>query len=310
MVSVPDEQLQDALAGVPDLDCVVWDLQGTPPRDAFDIVVAPYLHGNEPLRNLEGVSVRLVQWQSIGFDGVPEVLPEGIALANASTVHETATAEIAVGLAIAGQRGFGDAVRNQMQGVWDNQTQPGLADQRVLLLGYGGVSKAIDARLAPFEVEVTRVASRARGELHPAGNTVHVHGVAELERLLPNTDIVIVGLPLTDSTHHLLNEHTLSLLPDGALLVNVGRGPIVDTDALVSELASGRLRAALDVVDPEPLPADHPLWKCENLFITPHNGGDTHALHPRMVRLIRRQIERMRDGEKPENIVIPGEAYR
>ena len=304
VVSVPDEDLLRSLEGTEGVELLLWDMRGKAPRADIDLVVPPYLDGNDPLARLEGMNVRLVQWQSIGFNGVDEVLPAGIPFANAATVHETATAEIAVGLAIAGQRAFGEAVRHQLTGTWYNTTRPGLADRRVLLLGYGGVSKAIEARLTPFEVEITRVASSARKEQNLAGETVHVHGIDELETLVPEADIIIIGLPLTDATHHLFDAAMLGRMQDDALLVNVGRGAIVDTDALVAELQAGRLRAALDVVDPEPLPQGHPLWACENAFITPHNGGDSEAMHPRIVRLIKRQIAHLLAGETPENLVL------
>lgn len=304
VVSVPDEQLLKSLEGTEGAEIVLWSMEGDAPRTDIDLVVPPYWNGVSPLARLEGLPVSLVQWQSIGFDAVADVLPKGVRLANAATVHETATAELAVGITIAAQRAFGEAVRNQLEGRWHNITRTGLADKRVLLLGYGGVSKAIEARLLPFEVELTRVASRARHEAGPGGEDVFVHGIDELDTLLPSADIVIIGMPLTEHTRGLFDAATLARMPDDSLLVNVGRGPIVNTDALVDELQRGRLRAALDVVDPEPLPKDHPLWRCENAFITPHNGGDSHAMHPRIVSLIKRQIGHLQRGETPENIVL------
>lgn len=305
VVSVPTTELLAALEGTPDAEFLLWDMSANAPRDDIDIVVTTYLDGPEPLARLVNLNPKLVQWQSIGFDRVADYLPEGIPFANATSVHETATGEIALGLTIAAQRGFGDAVRNQQRGIWDNISRPGLADKRVLLLGYGGVSKAIEARLLPFEVDITRVASRARDEVSTNGETVHVHGIDELDALLPEADIVMIGLPLTDDTVKLFDADRLALMQDDALLVNVGRGKIVDTDALLAELECGRIRAALDVIDPEPLPKDHPIWACENLLITPHNGGDTDALLPRMVRLIQRQIAHLKTGEDFENIVSP-----
>ena len=307
MVSVPDERLFASLEGIEGVELLLWDMRDEAPQRNIDIVVPPYLLGpgaQQTLTRLTGMDVQLVQWQSIGYNGIEKVLPKGMRLANATTVHETATAELTVGLAIAAQRGFGEAVRGQLTGTWHNVTRPGLADKRVLLLGYGGVGQAIESRLVPFEVDITRIASRARTETNLAGETVSVHGIDELETLIPSADIVIIGLPLTDSTRHLFDQSMLARMADDALLINIGRGPIVDTDALVQELQAGRIRAALDVVDPEPLPADHPLWACENAFITPHNGGDSEAMHPRVVALITRQIEHLRNGEQLENIVI------
>lgn len=304
VVSLPHERLLNALEGTPDVEFVLWDFTGTPPRQDFDLVVAPYLDGPSTYRVLEGLNIRLVQHQSIGFDGVQDSLPEGMPLANAATVHEPSTAELAVGLALAMQRGIPDAVRDGDQRVWNPVLRPSLADRSVLLVGYGGVSKAIEARLAPFEVHFTRVAQTSRKEQGPSGENVHVHGINELPQLLPGADIVIVAVPLTNDTRHLIDAEALAAMTDGALLINVARGPVVDTDALVAELQSERLRAGLDVTDPEPLPTDHPLWSCPNTLITPHVGGDTTAMLPRVAALVRRQIDHLRAGETPENLVI------
>ena len=303
VVSLPEDALIDALEGTPGVELVKWEVDGPAPRERIDIAVMPYLVSAATVARIDGVRTRLVQWQSIGVDGIAEHLPEGIAIANATTVHEASTAELAVGLALAAQRKIPEAVRNADKHLWEPGFQPALADQRVLLVGYGGVSKATESRLAPFEVELTRVASRARSERNPAGEEVFVHGIDELPELLPKADIVIIGLPLNDSTKGLFDETALSVLSDGALLINVGRGPVVDTQALVDALRSGRLRAALDVVDPEPLPPEHPLWDCPNLLITPHNGGDTSARLPRIATLVRRQIKALQEGREPENLV-------
>lgn len=228
-VSVPDERLRDALSTTEGIELLVWNMREPAPRPHIDIVVPPYVAGTRVLAALEGVSTQLVQWQSIGVDRVAEHLPEGILLANATTVHETATAEMAVGLTIAMQRGFVDAVRAMSEGQWNLRFRPGLADQRVLLVGYGGVAKAIESRLAPFEVSITRVASTARDTAGLQGETVHVNGIDELPELLATHDIVIIGLPHTPSTERLFNAEMLGHMPDGALLINVGRGPVVDT---------------------------------------------------------------------------------
>ena len=195
-------------------------------------------------------------------------------------------------------------MRDGLEHRWDLRSFPSLADRRVLLIGYGGVSKAIEARLAGFEVEITRLARTSREETNLAGETVAVHGFAELHARLAEAEIVIMAVLLTAETTGLLDAAALAALPDGALLVNVARGPVVDTDALIAELSAGRLRAALDVTDPEPLPAEHPLWECPGVLISPHVGGDSSAMLPRMVALIRRQISHLRAGETPENIVV------
>lgn len=291
------------MGGVPDVEFIVWDLKTPAPCDRIDIVMPAYLDGPRPLARLSGVEVGLVQWQSIGYNGVAEYLPVGIPFANAATVHETSTAELAVALTLASQRGIPQFVRDAQRHDWDMQWCSSLADRRVLLVGYGGVSKAIEARLAGFEVELTRVAQSAREERNLLGEQVHVRGIDELPSLLSRAEVVILAVPLTPTTAHLIDADALAAMPDGALLVNVARGQVVDTDALVAELRSGRLRAAVDVTDPEPLPPDHPLWDCPGLLVSPHVGGASSAMLPRVAALVRRQIEHLRRGEPFENLI-------
>jgi len=309
VVSLPsDEGLEDAVGEVAGVEFVRWDLDGPAPREHIDIVVPPYWEGPRRLARLADVHVRLVQWQSIGYNGVERHLPEGVPFANAATVHETSTAELALALALAAQRGIPEFVRDGEAHRWRLRTFPSLADRRVLLIGYGGVGQAIEARLAGFEVSIERLARTARTDRNLAGEEVPVRGYAsgveELHAALGEAEVVFVAVPLTDETRGLIDAAALAAMRDGALLVNVARGPVVDTEALIGELRSGRLRAALDVTDPEPLPPDHPLWDCPNLLVTPHAGGDSTAMMPRISALILRQIERMRAGEPPENLVL------
>lgn len=300
LVSVPTDRLAADIGALPDgVELVVWDTESPAPRDRIDIVVPPYMSQGSTLPRLADIDVRLVQGQSIGYEGIEALLPAGLVFANAASVHETSTAELAVGLAIAAQRHLDDFAVDTREGRWQPQFSQSLADRRVLLIGYGGVGKATAARLLPFEVELTVVARSARDE-----DGVHVHGIDELDDLLPAAEIVVLTLPGGEETRGILDARTLALLPDGALVVNVGRGSLVDTDALVAETGSGRLRAALDVVDPEPLPEGHALWGTPGVLIAPHVGGASSAMRPRMARLIRRQAERMLAGEEPLNVVV------
>lgn len=304
VVSLPsDKGLRDALGEVEGVEFVEWDLDGPPPREVIDIVVPPYWGGVKRLAAIAQVETRLVQWQSIGYNGVDRYLPVGLPFANAATVHETATAELALALALASQRGIPEFVRAGDRHHWELKVRPSLADRRVLLVGYGGVGKAIEERLAGFEVELTRVARSARTERGLAGEEIAVHGLDELPTLLGDAEILMLAVPLTDETRGLIDAEALAALPDGALIVNVARGPVVVTDALVAELQAGRLRAALDVTDPEPLPAEHPLWACPDVLISPHVGGDSSAMTPRIRALVLRQIEHLRAGEQPENLI-------
>jgi len=302
IVSLPADLREEVLSQGPapeGVEFVEWDLRTEPPVEHIDLVVPVYLGSNKPLANVAAVTPQLVQVQSIGYDGLEDLLPEGVVLANAATVHEASTAELTVALILASQRGLPDFVRAERTGEWLQSQRPSLADRRVLLIGYGGVGAAIEARLLPFEVEVTRVASTARED-----ERGHIHGIDELPALLPEAEIVVVVVPLTDGTRGLVDDAFLSALPDDALVVNVARGPVADTEALVRHASSGRIRLALDVTDPEPLPTDHPLWSLPNVLVSPHIGGATSAMLPRMARLLRRQIEHLQAGEEPENIVL------
>ncbi|MDZ8171409.1 2-hydroxyacid dehydrogenase [Microbacterium xanthum] len=302
VVSVPTERLATDIRPLPDgVEVVIWPMDGPAPQNRFDMVVPPYMSMKSVLDHLAGIEVGLVQSQSIGYEGVADLLPAGMRFANASSVHETSTAELAVGLAIAAQRGIDRFARTQAHGRWEPFVAPSLADRRVMLLGYGGVGKAIAARLAGFEVEIVPVASRARNE-----DGLRVHDVDDLPDLLPTTDIVITSLPGGASTHHIIDDAFLTALPDDALVVNVGRGPLIDTDALVDHITRGRIRAALDVTDPEPLPTGHPLWTLPGVLIVPHVGGASTAMTPRISRLVRTQIERLVAGEEPLNVVFGG----
>jgi len=305
-VTLPDDEgLREAAGEVPGAQILAWNLDGPPPAEAIDIVVAPYTGGGAPLENLAlAEHVRLLQWQSIGYDRVPAAFVAGIPVANAASVHEVATSELAVTLALAAQREVPHYVRQGLEGVWKAKFSPGLADRRVLLIGYGGIGKRIEARLAGFEVEITRVARTAREAMNLAGESVQVFGLESLHERLAEADVVMIAVPLTDGTTKLLDAAALAALPDGALIVNVARGRVIDTDALLAELQSGRLRAALDVVDPEPLPVGHPLWGAPNTLVVPHVGGESEAFLPRISALIRRQIVHLQRGETPENLVL------
>jgi len=263
-------------------------------------LVLPYLSGTRALQRVgEMTSLEVVQTQTAGYEDVVPHVPEQATLCNGAGIHDTSTAEIALALALANGRHLDEFARNQTTGTWQPQWGTSLADQRVLIIGYGRIGQAIEERLLPFEVaSVTKVASRARDD---------IHGVDELAELLPNTDVAILVAPYSASTHHLLDAGKLALLPDGALVVNVGRGKLIDTDALVAETSAGRLRAALDVTDPEPLPADHPLWTCPGVTISPHVGGASSAFHRRTAALIRDQLHRWAAGESLANVVKQAE---
>ena len=296
VVSLPTASWARALGPVEGADVVVWDGRGPAPHPAPDLVVPDYVA--TPDLSALPAATRAVQLLTIGYDGVPEQLPAGVLLCNAAGVHETSTAELAVGLAILALRGLDGDVRAMATGEWKPSRRTSLADRRVLVVGWGGVGRAVADRLAPFECAVTAVGTRARVQ-----DGVAVRASSELPGLLPEHDVVVLACPLTAATRGLAGAGFLAAMPDGALLVNVARGPVVDTAALVAELRTGRLRAALDVTDPEPLPADHELWSLPGVVVTPHVGGNSTAFRPRMLRLLRAQVERLRAGREPLNVV-------
>ncbi|MFG2819911.1 2-hydroxyacid dehydrogenase [Kitasatospora sp. NPDC048365] len=295
------------IGGLPEgLPVMVWDGTGAPPGAdrlaGVEFFVVPYTFGEVAAPLLSRLPrLRVVQSLSAGVDGLLPHVPAGAVLCNARGVHDASTAELAVTLALASLRGIPDFVRAQDAEEWRSGLRPALADRTVLLVGYGSIAAAVEDRLAPFGCEVLRVARSARTTARGA-----VHALVDLPELLPRSDVVMLTVPLTPDTRGLVDAHFLARMRDGALLVNVARGPVVDTDALVAELGAGRLCAALDVTDPEPLPPGHPLWHTPNTLISPHVGGNSTAFLPRALRLIRTQVLRYRAGEPLENVVPTG----
>ncbi|MDT0453580.1 2-hydroxyacid dehydrogenase [Streptomyces hesseae] len=300
---IPPEEIDDLPRG---LEYAHWDggpdFPTDPARCAFYCV--PYMKGTEvsirPLSRMSGV--RVVQALTAGVEHLlPELpsLPSGTRLCNARGLHDASTAELALTLTLAALRGVPGFVRAQDAGEWRPEFRPALADKSVLVVGYGSIGAAIEDRLAPFEcARVVRVARSARvaarGPVHP---------VSDLPELLPDADVVILSTPLTPETAKLADARFLARMKDGALLVNVARGGVVDTEALLAELESGRLIAALDVTDPEPLPDGHPLWKAPGVLVTPHVGGPSSAYLPRAKALLRDQLARFVLDEPLRNVV-------
>lgn len=279
------------------VEAAYYDGVSSPPRDLGDVefYVLPYDRGPEPPKLIpELPALRVVQSLSAGVEAIVPLLPDGVRLANGRGLHDLSVAEHALALIHAAQRDLPRWFAQQARGEWTREHTRSLADSRVLLVGYGSIGQAIERQLVAAEAVVTRVASRAR----PG-----VHGVDELPRLLPDADIVVLILPDTPATRGLFDAKALAALPDDALVVNVGRGTAIDTDALLAETRSGRLRAGLDVVDPEPLPSDHPLWTVPGVVITPHIAGGSASFYPRAKKLAAEQLRRYVAGEELLNLV-------
>ena len=291
----------DLLGDVPaEAELHVWDGTAELPvrPDEVEFLVPPILSGAERLLALgEFPNLSVVQLITAGADAWFGRLPGHVTLCDGRGVHSSSTSEWAATAVLSALRAFPRFAVAQADGRWDHGMTDELAGKRVLIVGSGDIGTALYRRLAPFDVDLVRVARTAREGVHP---------VSELPDLLPETDVVVVIVPLTNDTRGMVDADFLAQMPDGALLVNAARGPIVDTEALVAELASGRLRAALDVTDPEPLPPGHPLWTVPGLLLTPHVAGAVRGLLPRAYDLVSRQLWRYAEGEPLDNVVVDG----
>jgi phosphoglycerate dehydrogenase-like enzyme len=239
-------------------------------------------------------SLRVVQTLTAGVDHIRGDVPPGVLLCNGRGIHNASTAELALTLTLSAMRGIPEFVADQQRGRWNHHRGEALADKTVLIVGYGDIGRDVERRLEPFEVDVLRVARTARDG---------VHALAALPDLLPRADVVILVVPATSETEGLVDAGFLARMKPGALLVNVGRGPVVVTEDLVAALEGGKVRAALDVTNPEPLPDDHPLWSAPGVLVTPHVGGATSAMWPRAYRLVREQLERYAAGDDLANVM-------
>ena len=271
--------------------------------DATDLAkitfyVPAYMYGAAALTPIKDMSsLKVIQSPNAGVDDVIPLRPKGVVLCNAAGVHDASTAELAVGLAIASRRGFYEFAQNQSKGQWLHTSNASLTDSKVAIVGYGNIGKTIARMLEGFDIDVTSFSRSGKDGALTIDN---------FDRLLPTFDVIILIVPLNDQTRHFMSAKRLSTMKDGASLINVARGAIIDTDALVSELNSGRISCALDVTDPEPLPAGHPLWSAPNTIITPHVGGDSKAFEPRGRVLVEAQLARFSAGQPLINVVAEG----
>jgi phosphoglycerate dehydrogenase-like enzyme len=283
---------------------------------AVDFWILPFARRDAAATFAHLREVKVVQSMMAGVDWITPWLPKDVALCDGRGIHDISTSEWVVASIIASLKRFPLYRDLQNRHEWGGQAsvrdgflgesgpQTGqyrimgedLSGKSVLIVGYGSIGAAIESRLTPFGVDIVRVARSSR-------NTPQVFPVSELHRLLPQADIVIAIVPFTPETHKLFGDREISLMKPGALLVNAARGPVVDTDALLAALNARKIRAALDVTDPEPLPADHPLWSAPDCFITPHVAGSTPEFIHRAFRFGVAQIRRYLAGEPLENLV-------
>jgi phosphoglycerate dehydrogenase-like enzyme len=301
LVMVPDVPDRAALDPVPEgFEVAAYAPGSVPELGAAGLLVPDFLDHGRLAEALAGAaSLRILQTFSAGVDWLLPHVPAGVTVASASVVHAASVAEWVLAAILADLKELPRWVVAQRAHRWGegDADLANLQGATVLIAGHGTIGAAVEARLAPFGAEVVRVARRAR----PG-----THATEELPDLLPAADVVVVLVPLTDATRGLLDAGLLARMRDGALLVNAGRGPVVDQEALLAELRSGRLRAALDVVDPEPLPAGDPLWDAPGLLITPHVAGSTRGYVRRGFAHLRAQLQRLADSQELADVVRDG----
>ena len=262
--------------------------------------------------------VKVLQALSAGIDAIVDHIPSGAQLCDGQGIHDIPVAEWVVGAVFASIKFFPLYEKIRRNEEWKQRAEADdlyqrlhpeepkpivpvfgedLSGKHVLIVGYGAIGKAIEERLQPFGVSFTRVSRQKREG---------VHAIEELDQLLPDADIVILIVPLTKATEHLFDAPRIARMKQAALLVNAARGPVVVTDALVAALQTGRIRAAIDVTDPEPLPNGHPLWQAPNLFLTPHVAGGSTRFLERAFTLAGQQVARYAKGEPLQNVVTEG----
>ncbi len=299
-VLVPHEDGPALLGDLPGVAAVPYAVDAPLPDGAerAEVLVPPFLTAGEAVALAERLPrLRLVQLLTAGAETFVDRLPDGVALSDCRGAHGGATAEWVVAALLGVYRHLPRFVHAQAEGRWDQHATDELAGKRVLVVGAGDVAEHIVRRLAPFEVTTALVGRRARDG---------VHGIDEVTDLLPHHDACVVVVPLTAATRGLVDAEFLAAMPDGAVLVNAARGPVADTAALTAELTAGRLRAALDVTDPEPLPEGHPLWSAPGLLLTPHVGGSVPGGLRRAYAVAAEQIAAFARGDEPPNLVRDG----
>jgi phosphoglycerate dehydrogenase-like enzyme len=298
LIWVPTEPVAHALADLDGaaVEVIVPDGAALPASAAdVEFYVPPFFPAAEAVLAMAAMSrLKVVQTMTAGFDRVRPHVPAGAVLCNARGVHDASTAEWVVGAAIAALRQFAYFATEQAAGRWSYRFTDCLAGKTVLIVGYGSIGHAVERRLAGFDVEVLRIARSARDG---------VRAISDLPELLPVADVVILLAPVTADTVGMADAAFLAAMKDGALLINAARGVLVVTDDLVAEVSSGRLSAAMDVTDPEPLPPSHPLWSLPNVLITPHIGASTPYSGLMAMRFVRAQAERYLAGQPLANVI-------
>ena len=255
----------------------------------IEIYVPQYMGGAKALSITPQLpNLKILQLLMAGYDDALAFKREGVRLFNARGVHDYSTAELTMGLIISTLRGIDKFARNKELGKWEHQRLESLYGKKVAIVGAGSVATKIVSMLNAFEIQPELFARTSRD---------NIKDIKAFDESINRFDIVILIVPLTDETKHFMNSLRIAKMKSGALLVNVARGPVVDTAALLDALIAGKISAALDVTDPEPLPPDHPLWSAPNLIISPHVGGNSTAFEPHGRKLIEEQCQRYANNQ-------------
>ena len=259
------------------------------------IYIPTYMGGKKSLDPISDLTnLKTVQLLTAGYEDVIPFMRDELTLCNARGVHDFSTSELAVSLILAHYKDHREFAQSQSQGSWNHKTTGSTYGKEIAIIGAGSVAQRLKSMLAPFECKVTMFGQSARDG---------VEAISTAQATVGKFDCVVLLVPLTASTQNLVDAAFLKAMKDGALLVNVARGPVVNTDALCAELASKRLFATLDVTDPEPLTNGHPLWSYENCTVIPHVGGDSTAFEPQARAFLAEQFKRIAQGMQPINIV-------
>lgn len=296
-VLVPDDYGMSALAGIEGVSLVQFDAREPLPPEALgaEVLIPGFYAQRYTVALLSRLpNLKLVQLLSAGFEQWQGRLPDGVRLAICRGAHGGSTAEWVVGVLLAIYRELREFEHTRTERRWAQHVTDTLQDKRILVVGAGDLGQQLKRRLDTFDAETTMVGNHARDG---------VHGKEELPGLLPHHDAVVLMVPVTPATVGMVDAGFLARMADNAILVNAARGSIVDTDALLAELHKGRLRAALDVTEPEPLAADHPLWTAPNLLLTPHVAGSVTGHRERAYAIVAEELARFAAGKEPANLV-------
>ncbi|EMA50697.1 D-2-hydroxyacid dehydrogenase [Halococcus salifodinae] len=246
-------------------------------------------------------NLRLFACLYAGYGHLPMAAFEehGVSVTTASGVHRTNIAEHVLGFLLTFCRRHHEGWRRQQRREWRAYPTRELAGSTVTIVGLGALGGGVVERLAGFDVDTIGV----RHSPEKGGATDEVLGTDDLHDALARTDYLVLAVPLTDETEGMIGAAEFDTLSPDAFVVNVARGPVIDTDALVSALRSNAIGGAgLDVTDPEPLPEDHPLWGFENVLITPHNAGHTPEYYERLADIVAENCRRVEDTGEYEGL--------